>query len=346
MRARIPALLIAGTLLSANLACGAISSGPPAAKAVQPKPGAWVVKRLFVSGSAGGIAEIQVPAGWDLAGRSTPIDIRLSAPGSSDYMRITALPVPKERMAVISDDKLREILRQGGIKLLGLAVEKDLTILPLPAKASRGYYYALTNKKLVAQPDVAGEYRSMHAGVVPVGGWIALFNVFSNARDGAFARDALAAAASLRWRGAEQGGHANGDLLDGLHLARPAPPPGLQARSKLLCLSPQTRALFEQFNEQYAGLLGARLAKSSFESFDDGQGDAGSVLYMEFDAPLGQDARSFIGGLLWGAVFPDARRTDEFYVSGKQLVIWCTQADSHIKRLSQARLETLLFGAR
>ena len=343
--ARRALLILAGLLACAGAAAAQGVAKPAVPKAAAGKAAGVVVKRLFVSGSAGGIAELLLPADWELRGRSTPIYIRLARPGSRDYMLITALPVPKERLSLMTDDKLQEIVREGAAKLLPLAVETSPTILPLPAGTGKGYYYALTNKKRLTQPDAPEEFRSMVSGMVPVGGWMAVFNIFSNAKDGGFVRNALAAVASLRWRAAPEPGRAAGDLLADLRLGI-HPPDGLKPRDKLLCLSPQTRLLFTQFNQNYASLLGARMTKSGFESFDDGQGDAGSVLYMDFDAPLGADAKSFIGGLLWGAPFPDRAHPDEFYAIGKQLVIWCTQTESHIKRLSQARLEALLFAAK
>jgi hypothetical protein len=102
---------VAVFLFCAGLVCAQVAPKPVTARQPAPKAGAnkaaatqTVIKRLFVSGSAGGIAEIQVPADWEMSGRSTPIDIRLTRPGSRDYMRITALPVPRERMALMTDD--------------------------------------------------------------------------------------------------------------------------------------------------------------------------------------------------------------------------------------------------
>jgi hypothetical protein len=307
--------------------------------------GQLVVKRLFVSGSAGGIAEIQVPAGWEMSGRSTPIDIRLTRPGSRDYVRITALPVPRERLALMTDDKLQDILREGGGKLLALSVEKSIDVQPLPASAGKGYYYVLTNKKLLGRPDAPNDFRSMHAGMVPLGNWMAVFNIFSNDADGVFVRDALAAAASLHWADPAVQERAGAKSLAAMRFPTPLPA-GLQAKGEVLCVSPQAHALFARFNDAYESMLGTHAVKTWFESFDAGQGDVGSVLYMEFDTTLQPAAKSFIAGLLWGEEFPTYAHPEDFFAAGKQLVIWCTRRESRIKRLSQARLEAALFPAK
>ncbi len=346
------AAILAAALLFCAVSAGAQPApGPKGAKqpvvrvAANQVAGKLVTRRLFVSGSVGGIAEIRVPADWEMSGRSTPIDIRLTRPGSRDYMRITALPVPKERMALMTDDKLQGILREGGGKLLALAVEKSITVQPLPASAGKGYYYALTNKKLVDQPDAPDNFRTMHAGMVPVGGWMAVFNIFSNSRDGVFVRDALAAAASLRWADSAVQDRAAARGLAGMRLAT-SPPAGLQAKDQVLCVSPQAHVLYARFNDTYESLLGVHAVRKSFETFDAGQGDIGSVLYMQFDAPLKPAAKSFIAGLLWGQEFPTPAHPEDFFLAGKELVIWCTRIDSRIKRLSQARLEAALFPAK
>jgi hypothetical protein len=340
------ALFISTSLVSAQPTPRLGTAKQPAAKAGAAKAaGQLMTRRLFVSGSVGGIAEIRVPADWEMSGRSTPIDIRLTRPGSRDYMRITALPVPRERMALMTDAKLQDILREGGAKLLALSVEKSIIVEALPASAAKGYYYALTNKKLVDQPDAPDNFRSMHAGMVPLGGWMAVFNIFSNSKDGGFVRDALAAAASLRWADPAVQDRAAARGLAGIRLANP-PPAGLQAKDQVLCVSPQAHILYARFNDTYQSLLGVHAVRKSFETFDAGQGDIGSVLYMEFDAPLKPAAKSFIAGLLWGQEFPTPEHPEDFFSAGKELVIWCTRIESRIKRLSQARLESALFPPR
>lgn len=328
---------------AAMLAPGA-AHAQAAPKGAKPAPAQSVTKRLFVSGSLGGVAEIRVPAGWELSGRSTPIDLRLQRPGSRDHLRITALPVPRERLPLMTDEKLQEILRERSTRLLAVSVEKSLDLKPLGSPFGSGYYFALTDKKRVDAPDSDTDFRFLHSGMMRMGGWMAVFSIFTNNKDGVFAREALAAVATLRWHAPEPKRVAP-DLFAGMRLGA-SPAAELKPKNELLCDSNQVHILFGKFDAAYAGLLRTRVSKTAFESFDDGQGDAGSVLYMEFAVPLAPETTSFVAGLLWGGEFPDRTHPEEFYVSGNQMVIWCTKAESRIKRLSQAKLEALLFGAK
>lgn len=315
---------------------------PAAAKpAVQPAVQS-TLRHLFVSGSAGGVVEMRVPADWVQSGRSTPIDLTFTRPGSKENLRVTALPVPKDRMALMTDTRLQEILRERGAPLLALSVEKTLELTPLVGAASTGLYFALTDRKRVDAPDSDTEFRFMHSGMIRMGGWMVVFTAFTNNRDGVFAREALGAVASMRWRESEA---KRPDLYAGMRLGA-SPAPELKQKPELLCKSDQVGLFFEKFDAAYAGLLRTRVSKTAYESFDDGNGDFGSVMYMDFAVPLAPETTSFVAGLFWGAEFPDRAHPEEFYLSGSQMVIWCTKADSRIKRLSQARLEALLFGTK
>lgn len=346
-RGRTGAALLAGFWLAcAALLAPAMAHAQAAPKAA-PKPAAksvspTLLRHVFVSGSAGGVVELRVPADWVQSGRSTPIDLTFTRPGSRENLRITALPVPKDRMALMTEAKMQEILRERGTALLPVSVEKTVELTPLMGAASTGHYFALTDKRRVDAPDSDTDFRFMHSGMIKMGGWMVVFSVFTNNRDGVFAREALGAVASLRWREPD---NKRPDLFAGMRLGA-SPAPELKQKSELVCTSDQAGLFFEKFDAAYAGLLRTRVSKTAYESFDDGKGDAGAVMYMEFAVPLAPETTSFVAGLLWGAEFPDRLHPEEFYLSGSQMVIWCTKADSRIKRLSQARLEALLFGAK
>jgi len=299
-------------------------------------------RRLFVSGSAGGVVELRLPADWTMTGRSTPVALVFKRPGGADNLRLTAFPVPRERLPLMTDDKLQEILRTSGAPLLASSVETSLELQPLAMPAGKAYYFSLTDKKLAGKPGKVGEFPYLHSGVLRIGAWVGFFTVFSNEKNGAFAREALAAMASLHWVDAAVQERAVAKGLGAMHLPSP-PPAGLQVKDQAMCVSPQALVLFGKFNETYATLLGTRTVKTSFEAYDAGAGDAGSVLYMEFDAPVKPEMRAFIAGLLWNEEFPTRMHPEEFFAAGKHLVIWCTRTDSAIKRASQARLEALLF---
>jgi len=337
----IAASFIGTGLVSAQVAPAqnvkAAAGKPAAAKA---RPFKTKLQRLFVSGSAGGIAEMQVPADWEMVGRSTPIVVGFRAPGAADKLLLTAFPLPKERLALTTDEKLQEMLRTSGAPLLKFSVETTLDLQPLGAGAS-GYYFGVSDKALAGKHGKTDQFPYVHSGVVRFGDWVGVFNLYSDEKENPFVKQALAAMAGLRWAGPAAQERA---VAKGLAAIRfPAMPAGLQAKDQVQCVSPQAYLVFTKFNERYASLLGTRVAKTGFQSFDAGAGDQGSVLIMEFDAPLKPDAKSFFGGLLWGESFPTRARPEEFFIAGRQMVIWCTQIESRIKRLSQARLEAMLF---
>ncbi|MDB5803517.1 MAG: hypothetical protein JWN73_839 [Betaproteobacteria bacterium] len=313
---------------------------PAAAKAKPAKPVKTRLQRLFVSGSAGGIAEMQVPADWEMAGRSTPIVARFKAPDAADKLVLTAFPLARERIALTTDDKLQEMLRTSGAPMLKFSIETALELQALGAGAS-GYYFAVSDKALAGKHGKAEQFPFVHSGVVRFGDWVGVFNIYSDEKENAFVKQALAAMAGLRWAGPAAQERAVAKGLGAIRFA--ATPPALQAKDQVQCVSPQAYLVFTKFNERYASLLGTKVVKTDFQSFDAGGGDLGSVLMMEFDAPLKPDAKSFFGGLIWGESFPTRAHPEEFFIAGKQMVIWCTQIESRIKRLSQARLEAALF---
>jgi len=325
----------AALLLPLCLLAAAATAG-----AAEPPP-----RRLFVSGSAGGVAELRVPADWTMAGRSTPVALIFKRPGGDDNLRLTAFPVPRERLPLMTDDKLQEILRTSGAPLLASGVETSLELQPLVMPAGRGYYFTLTDKKLAGKPGKANEFPYLHSGILRIGAWVGVFTVFSNEKTGVFAKEALAAMASLHWVDPALQERAVAKGLAAMRLPSP-PPAGLQVKDQPMCVSPQALGLFGNFNESYATLLGTRTVKTSFEAYDAGAGDAGSVLYLEFDAPVKPEMRAFIAGLLWSEEFPTRMHPEEFFAAGKHLVIWCTRTESAIKRASQARLEALLFAGK
>ena len=301
-----------------------------------------IAKRLFVSGGAGGIAEMQAPANWEMAGRSTPISIRLKAPDAPDKLLVTAFPLPKERQGLMTDDKMQEMLRASGASIVAGSVEGAVEVQSLSAAGGKAYYFVLSDKKLAGKPGGGDDFPFLHSGIVRFGNWAGTFSILSNEKEGAFVKQAMAAVASLRWADTAAADRAAAKGLAAARLAAPYPD-GLQAKNEVLCVSAQAHILYSKFNELYAPLLGTRTVKTTFDSLDDGKGELGSVLYMEFDAPLKPEARSFIAGLLWGEEFPTRMHPEEFFTAGNQLVIWCTRTDSRIKRLSQARLEAALF---
>lgn len=301
------------------------------------------LRRLFVSGSAGGVLEMRIPADWTRSGPSTPIDLRFARTGAGDNLRLTAFPVPPERVATLTDDKLQESLRTSGAKVVKESMEQKFDIKPLAVAGGKGYYYMLTDKSLEGKPDKIGSFRYLHSGVVLVGGWFGVFSVFSNQADGAFVKESLAAMQSLRWAEAEVVERAAAKGLARARLDAAPVPTEWQKKDELQCRSTQAVTLYEQFNDLYGRMLGARTVKTSFESYDAGNGDSGSVLYLEFDSAIKSDVRAFVAGLLWGDRLPTPAHNEEFFVAGKQMVIWCTRTESAIKRLSQTRLEGALF---
>jgi hypothetical protein len=343
---RVLAVGIAASLLCAGLAMAQVAP-PSGHKAAVAKPGAAKAKpvktrlqRLFVSGSAGGIAELQVPADWEMSGRSTPIVLRFQAPGAVDKLLLTAFPLPKEQQTLTTDEKLQQMLRDSGAPMLKFSVETMLDLQALGA-GSAGYYFTVSDKKLAGKHGTAEQFPYVHSGVVRFGDWVGVFNVYSDEKESPFVSQALATMVSLRWAGPAAQERAAAKGLAAVRFA--ATPAGLEAKDQVQCVSPQAYLVFTKFNERYASLLGTRVVKTGFQSYDAGAGDLGSVLTMEFDAPLKSDAKSFFGGLLWGEAFTTRARPEEFFVAGKQMVIWCTQIESRIKRLSQARLEAALF---
>ena len=304
------------------------------------------LRHLFVSGSAGGILELKVPADWTRVGPSTPIDMRFTRAGARDNLRLTAFPVPRERLASMTDEKMQETLRSSGEKVRVASVEQKLDLKPLAVAGGRGYYFSVTDKHLANKPDTLDGFRYLHSGIVQFGGWAGVFTIFTNDKDGVFVKEALAAMGSLRWVDPALPERATAKGLDRARLSGAAVPAAWVKKDELLCNSNQARNLYEQFNDLYSRLLSVRTVKTSFESYDAGQNDTGSVLYLEFDATLGQDGRAFVAGLLWGDQLPTPAHPEEFFISGKYLVIWCTRTESAIKRLSQSRLESLVFGGK
>lgn len=330
--------LLRGRIVAAWIALAACFAHP-GARAADADP---FTLRLFVSGTQGGIAEMRMPDAWRYAGTNTPLNLRFAKPGSRDNLRITAFPVPPERLARMDEAGLQALLRDLSKQVQAVAVEKNPEIRDLGSSGGKGYYIAFTDSRLVGKPDSPEDYRYMHSGVLRFGGWLAVFNVFSNSDDGIFAKDALSLMASMRWA---ENVRVPDDLFTKARLGT-ALPDGVSASEDLRCPSIQPALFYTEFNKLYGELTGRKLARGAHETLDAGGGDVGSIIYMEFDAPLSPATQSFLAGLLWGERFPTRGHPEEYFVSGKQLIIWCTAASSRVKRLSQSRLDGLLFGGR
>lgn len=126
--------------------------------------------------------------------------------------------------------------------------------------------------------------------------------------------------------------------IDDIELQPSDLPEGYKLSDKLLCPSIQTTLFYESYDELYEQKFGVP-DKKEYQSFENPNGDNGSILYFHYKEPLPAETKVFLSGLFWGtSTKPTSEHPEEFFVSDNEIVIWCFKADSKIKKISQDKL--------
>lgn len=129
-----------------------------------------------------------------------------------------------------------------------------------------------------------------------------------------------------------------GQSIDSLMLTDNDIPTGYVKSNDLLCKTVHSLSFYEQ-SDLYAGFLGA-IKKKSFQSFEK-KGDKGSILYFEFEKEF--EGNTFLDGLLWGQPGkPTKAKPDEYFSKANILIIWSLDKSSEIKKISQAKIASIL----
>jgi len=104
---------------------------------------------------------------------------------------------------------------------------------------------------------------------------------------------------------------------------------------ELKCQSIQSKILYDS-PEIYEGIIGKVLNKK-FQTIEM-SGEIGSILYFEFDRKA-DEARGFIGGLLWGGKKPNRSHPETIITKGNVMIILSFPYKSKIAKLLYELIE-------
>lgn len=148
-----------------------------------------------------GEVHLVLPATWKEVRRELPVgrppsmavDRMGMARGS---LELTVIWDPKGDPGFARPGNVRSLTLKGQVAVRGQSVEKDFPLLPILGTAGQGFYYVATDQtyKLPASGvPVAGEYPILTHGELGLGTVVVSFTIFSDGKDDAAVKEALAA---------------------------------------------------------------------------------------------------------------------------------------------------------
>jgi hypothetical protein len=129
----------------------------------------------------------------------------------------------------------------------------------------------------------------------------------------------------------------NGQNIDSLQLNDKKIPENYSLTKNKNCISIQA-CIFYDKPEMYEMLIG-KVKTKRIQNFNNKK-DKGSIMYFEFEEDF--KGEGFLGGLLWGGDEPTKEHPEEYYVSGKFLIIWSFKKGSLITKTSKDNIKAIL----
>lgn len=123
-------------------------------------------------------------------------------------------------------------------------------------------------------------------------------------------------------------GFSQSNLIESIQIKPAEIPTEYKLLEKLECQSIQSKLLYEN-PDMYNFILGKTLNKK-FQSFEY-KGNKGSILYFEFDKDP-ENAKGFIGGLLWGEKKPSKAHPENIITKGNLMIVLSFPLKSEISK--------------
>jgi hypothetical protein len=138
-----------------------------------------------------GTLAVPVPPTWR-ASREKDTTVLYRAP-TGELLMLSVLRNATGAGDFVAPARVRGELEADGRSHLDTAVEKKLELVELKGASNTGYYFVLTDRKLVDREPGPNEYRVLTRGMLGAGELLLYFTLLSQQKDTPALREALAA---------------------------------------------------------------------------------------------------------------------------------------------------------